>query len=110
MPPKPTSRASAARVRELRRRMDRLNLVLLALIEKRVRLALRIGRAKRALDLPAVDSERERAMLAQLLVGTTDATTRADLERAFRAIFAASRNAVVRDRRGRASRASSTVR
>lgn len=88
-----------ARVRELRRRMDGLNLRLLALIEQRVKLAVRIGRAKHSLGLPAADPERERAMLARLLGSAGDAASPAELERVFRAIFAASRQAVVRDRR-----------
>lgn len=79
--------------------MDRLNLRLLALIEQRVRLAVRIGRAKHSLGLPAADPQRERAMLEQLLGSAGDCASPADLERVFRAIFSASRKAVVRERR-----------
>jgi chorismate mutase len=94
-----TSRAAAASVRELRKRMDRLNQRLLGLIEQRARLAIRIGRAKESLGMPAADLERERAMLERVLASAGATLDPADLERVFRAIFKASRNAVVHDRR-----------
>ena len=94
-----TSRATAASVRELRKRMDRLNQRLLALIEQRARLAIRIGRAKESLGMPAADLERERAMLERVLASAGETLAPADLERVFRALFKASRSAVVRDRR-----------
>jgi 3-deoxy-7-phosphoheptulonate synthase/chorismate mutase len=97
-----TSRAAAASVRELRTRMDRLNQRLLALLEQRARLAIRIGRAKQSLAMPAADPQRERAMLERVLASAGETLAPADLERVFRAIFKASRNAVVSDRRRRA--------
>lgn len=94
-----TSRAAAASVRELRERMDRLNQRLLGLIEQRAWLAIRIGRAKQSLGMPVADPQRERAMLDHVLASAGETLDPADLERVFRAIFKASRSAVVRDRR-----------
>jgi 3-deoxy-7-phosphoheptulonate synthase/chorismate mutase len=95
----PTSRAAAASVPELRERMDRLNQRLLGLIEQRARLAIRIGRAKQSLGMPAADPQREQAMIEHVLASAGETLDPADLERVFRAIFKASRNAVVHDRR-----------
>lgn len=100
MASKSSSRPGESRVRELRGRMDQLNLELLALIEQRVQLAVRIGRAKQSLGLPAVDPKREREMCARLSKSASGSLSPAELERVFRAILVASRRAVVRDRRG----------
>jgi len=81
--------------------MDRLNARLLLLIEARAQLALRIGRAKAKLALPAADAARERQMLARLTRSASSTLPREELARIFRAVFAASRRAVIRARRER---------
>lgn len=82
----------------MRLEMDRLNERLLRLIESRAQLALRIGRAKAKRALPAADPAREREMLAHLTRSGSSTLPRAELVRIFRAVFAASRRAVIRDR------------
>ena len=83
----------------MRARMDRLNAQLAALLQRRARLALAIGRSKAARRLRAADPQREREMLAALLRDPAPGFERAELARILRAVFAASRRLVVRDRR-----------
>lgn len=94
-PPLPAS------VVNLRKRMDRLNARLVAALQGRARLALRIARAKERAGLPAPDPVRERAMLATVLRTAPAGFPRRDLARLVRAVFAASRRLVVTDRTGR---------
>jgi prephenate dehydrogenase/chorismate mutase len=49
---------------ELRDEIDRIDAQMLALLDRRLELAIEIGRAKRAKGRPLLDSEREAAMLA----------------------------------------------
>lgn len=86
-------------IARLRERMDRLNAELASLLQARARLALEIGRAKAELGLAAADPARERAMLAAVLRSAPRGFPRRELERIWRAIFAASRALVVADRR-----------
>jgi len=81
--------------------MDRLNARLVMLLQERARLALAIGRAKRLHGLAAADPARERAMLRAASAGAAAGFSKRELQRLLRAIFAASRALVVRDRRGR---------
>jgi chorismate mutase len=80
--------------------MDRLNARLVVLLQQRARLALAIGRAKRRRGLAAADPARERAMLRAALAGAATGFSRRELQRLLRAVFAASRALVVRDRGG----------
>jgi chorismate mutase len=98
---RPGTQLDAAReaIAARRRLMDALNLRLLELVERRTRLARRIGRAKAAAGLAASDPARERAMLDALLEAASGELPRRDLERIFRSVFRASRAAVLRDRR-----------
>ena len=82
----------------LRARMDRTNARLAAAIQARARLALTISRRKALVGLPPADPARERAMLHAVLAAAPEGLPRRDLERVFRAIFAASRRLVVRAR------------
>lgn len=84
--------------------MDGVNASLLRLIESRARLAVRIGRAKAKLALPAADAARELEMLDDLLVRARGVLPRAELVHIFRAVFAASRRALIRDRRSASSK------
>jgi chorismate mutase len=84
----------------LRARMDRINAQLAQLLQRRARLALAIGRKKAHLALRAADPAREREMLANALKSAPPGFDRRELARIFRAVFAASRKLVVRDRRG----------
>jgi chorismate mutase len=79
--------------------MDRLNARLAALLQARARLALKVARTKARHGLPAPDPARERAMLAAVLRAAPPGLPRRDLAGVFRAVFAASRRLVVRDRR-----------
>jgi chorismate mutase len=81
--------------------MDRLNERLAALLQQRARLALTIGRAKRRRGLAAADPARERAMLRAASAGAEAGFSKRELKRLLRAVFAASRALVVRERRGR---------
>jgi chorismate mutase len=91
-----------ATVVRLRKRMDRLNARLVAALQARARLALRIARTKERAGLPAPDPARERAMLAAVLRAAPAGFARRDLARLVRAVFAASRRLVVGDRARRA--------
>ena len=95
MPPK---RALPSEVKRLRGRMDELNLLLVALLQLRARLALSIGRAKAQHGLAAGDPARERAMLARMLADAPPGFTQAELGRVLRAVLTASRRLVVHDR------------
>ncbi|MBI3323418.1 MAG: chorismate mutase [Candidatus Omnitrophica bacterium] len=51
----------------LRRGIDRIDLGLLRLLNRRAALALRIGRVKKKRGLPVVDERRERTVVDRLL-------------------------------------------
>lgn len=88
-----------ATVVNLRRRMDRVNARLVAALQTRARLALRIARAKAHHGLAAPDRAREKAMLAAALAKASRGFPRATLARLLRTVFAESRRLVVADRR-----------
>lgn len=92
-------RAPKAEIERLRARMDRLNAELVALVQRRARLALAIDRVKRRDGLPAADPARERAMLAKALARAPRGFEREELARLLRAHFAASRRLLERERR-----------
>ncbi len=52
----------SSRLEELRREMDALNVALVRLFFRRVKLASRIAREKKKLGMPLVSREREREM------------------------------------------------
>jgi chorismate mutase len=81
--------------------MDRLNARLAALLQARARLALKVARAKARHGLAAADPARERAMLSKVLEDAPAGFPRRDLAALVRAVFAASRALVVRDRKRR---------
>ncbi len=80
--------------------MDRVNAQVVAVLQARARLALRIAREKERHGHPAPDPAREREMLRAMLAGAPEGFPRADLAPILRAILAASRRLVVRDRAG----------
>lgn len=88
-----------ADVARLRKRMDRVNARLVAVLQERARLALAIGRAKERHGLAAADPSREREMLEQLLAGAPRGLDEAELARVLRSVFTASRRLVIDDRR-----------
>jgi chorismate mutase len=71
--------------------MDAVNERLLAVLQERARLVLRIAAHKRRLRLPIADPEREQAMLAVLLRVPGAGFPPVALERLLRAVFAESR-------------------
>lgn len=79
--------------------MDRINARLADLVQSRARLAREIGALKSELGLPATARKRERDMLARILRDAPLGFERADLERIFRTLFAASRRLVIAERR-----------
>lgn len=86
----------------LRREMDRVNRELLSVLQRRARLAARIGAWKRRQGLAVEDPARERAMEATLLERPGRGFARAELARILRAVFAASRrHAIGVEGRGR---------
>jgi|GEM_PF-5755016 len=101
----PTTRALPPSIQHLRARMDRLNARLVVLLQARARLAGTIGRAKARHGLAAADPARERAMLTSLLTDAAPGLGRAELSRVLRAVFAASRRLVLKDRGRRSQRA-----
>jgi chorismate mutase len=79
----------------LRREMDAINLRLVATLHERAALCRRIAFQKRGAGLPAVDAEREAAMLATLIESApADGFATDALARVLRAVFDASRELV----------------
>ena len=71
-----------------RRRIDALDLELLALLSKRARVALQIAEAKARAGLPVVDPDRERQVVARLQARNPGPLSDAALARVYAAIMA----------------------
>jgi len=83
----------------LRRRVDRLNVQLVRIVQQRAQLALRIGACKQLHNLSAADPRREREMLERVLAAAGPGLEREQLARIFRALFRESRALVVNARK-----------
>ena len=75
----------------LRRRIDRLDLQLLYLLNRRAALALRVGRIKSTRRLPVFDSRREEAVLRQVTRAHCGPLPRTSIRAIFREILRQSR-------------------
>lgn len=81
-----------ARIAELRREIDRVNLQLLNALERRGQLVLRLMALKRELGSPAFDPAREQEMLDRLAGLTCGPFSATEIQRIFHVIIAASRD------------------
>ncbi|MEM3031176.1 MAG: chorismate mutase [Candidatus Micrarchaeia archaeon] len=79
---------SSNKIAVLRRRIDALDRRIIALLQKRARIAREIGREKRRLGLPILDRKRERAVLRNA-AKAKGAFPRASLLRIYREIIRA---------------------
>lgn len=75
----------------LRKRIDRLDLKLLQLLNARATLALRVGRIKRQRGLPVFDGLREELVLRQVAKANHGPLPRMSLRKIFREILRQSR-------------------
>ena len=96
-PPAATD-TDAGEVARLRGELDRVNLELLALLEKRGRLVREVIAVKSRLGKVPRDDAREREMIAALLRGATGVYADAMLIRIFTAVFESSRELGPADR------------
>lgn len=83
-------------IASLRRKIDRINRELLALIEDRARIATAIALEKMHDGVPVKDKDRERAMIEEILRRSKKRIDDADLERIFNAVIGASRRCAAR--------------
>ena len=75
----------------LRKQIDRLDLRLLRLLNRRAALALRVGRLKHRQGLAVFDGRREQAVLRQVGRANHGPLTRGSVRRVFREILRQSR-------------------
>ena len=73
------------RIERLRRRVDALNLELLALVQERAEIVLEISRLKEDLGLDSHDPRREEEMLQRLTASTSGPFGPAEIRTIFRA-------------------------
>ena len=71
----------------LREKMDKINLEILSLLNKRMEIALQIKEIKEKKQLPMHDPERENKMLIQLLEKNPGPLPSEDVSHLFKAIF-----------------------
>ncbi len=89
--PAPAPDAAHRRLRGIRARMDALDTALVALLNERTGLAVRVSRLKRAAGLPLRTPAREEVVLDQVRRATAGPLPPASVERIFRAILTESR-------------------
>lgn len=75
----------------LRREIDAIDAQILALVTARVRVVLRVGDVKRAIDAPVYDPERERAMIERLSDRAEPPLDRSTVRRIFERLIDESR-------------------
>ena len=75
----------------LRKRIDRLDLELLRLLNRRAQLALRVGRIKRQRRQPVFDPRRERVLLRQIVMANRGPLPKESIRAIFRMILRQSR-------------------
>ena len=75
----------------LRRRIDRIDLQLLRLLNRRAQLALRVGAIKRQRRQPVFDPRRERMLLRQIVTANRGPLCHGLARAIFRAILRSSR-------------------
>jgi len=71
----------------LRRQIDRIDLQLLRLLNRRASAALRIGRIKKKQRLPVYDGKREQAVLGRMVRGNSGPLPSASVKAIFREIL-----------------------
>ena len=76
----------------LRRRIDRLDERIVALLARRFALSRRIGRVKAALGGKVRDAKRERQILSQLKALPSARACKAEVEKIYRTLLVASRH------------------
>jgi 3-deoxy-7-phosphoheptulonate synthase / chorismate mutase len=79
------------RIVELRREIDRVNLQLLNVLERRGQLVVQLMALKRELGSPAFDPAREREILERIAGLTSGPFSATEMRKIFRVIIAASR-------------------
>lgn len=91
-PSQPADRPESAELRALRRRIDALDRRIVALLNERAKLALAVGRAKRAARWQAVrDREREEDVLERVAAANGGPLPEGDVLAIYRRIIAATR-------------------
>ncbi len=78
-------------LQRLRRRIDRIDLTLLALLNERGRLAQKAGQAKRRQGRPVFDGQREAQILRRLKAANAGPFPSGSITQIFRSILSASR-------------------
>ena len=76
---------------QLRRRIDRIDLHLLRLLNERAKLALQVGALKRARQQPVFDPRRERMVLRQMIEANRGPLSMASVRAIFQEILQQSR-------------------
>lgn len=84
----------------LRGEIDEVTDEIVRLLNRRLAIALAIGREKRDLGLPLFDPAREAEQLARLAAGNPGPLTDSDLERIFRQILTTTLSAMEREAGG----------
>ena len=75
----------------LRKRIDRVDRELLSLLNQRARLALRVGKLKRANKVAVFDRRREQAVLRRIARANRGPLSRTAVQSVFREVLRASR-------------------
>ena len=84
--------AMVAEIRELRDSIDEIDLQMVELLAKRLRLVMRVGEIKRARGLQVYDADRERDLLARVAKASPSPLEPAMAERIFQCIIQESRD------------------
>ena len=80
-------RAGGSKLSSVRKRIDRLDLQLLRLLNQRVRLALEIGRIKKRRKWPVFDARREAYVLSQVAAASRGPLSARAVHHIFQAIL-----------------------
>jgi chorismate mutase len=85
-------RAARAELARLRRNIDEIDEVLVKLLNQRARWALDVGQAKRGVDLPIYEPERETEVMRHVLGANRGPLSAEAIERLFERIIDESRS------------------
>ncbi len=89
-------------LKQLRKQIDRIDLQLLRLLNRRAALALRIGRVKKDRGLPVFDGKREMAVLDRLMQSNPGPLSKASVREIFGRVLRHNRQ--IQARRSRLAR------
>ena len=86
-------------LRQLRKRIDALDLQILRLLNQRARLSAQVGKIKKKRRLPILDSEREKRLLRRLIQNSRGPISMSSIHKIFSEILRHSRQLQISNQR-----------